>query len=546
GSMAPAGVPENTSLENIPVIVSKCREAFNDDANRDLKKRKQVLRSLLNLVEENTDEFCKAIHRDRRRHRDETVVMEILPLRNEVWHLIEHMDEYVKPVKPTMEGAAALDDCELQYEPLGVVLVIGTWNYPLLLILQPLLGALAAGNTAVIKPSELAPATAELLTKLLPKYVSSDVVGIVNGGVSETTAVLKERFDHILYTGSARVAEIVMAAAAKHLTPVTLELGGKSPVVVDDTCADNMKVVAERIMWGKIINAGQTCIAPDYVVVEKSMESVLVDALAEARKAMLGDKFLKVLKGELLVKQKQQFLEESDYPRIVNASHFQRLMEFMKGGKVAVGGEADEATLTIAPTILTNIDPTHPVMQEEIFGPILPVLTYENEKDILKIINSREKPLALYVFSNNKRFIRGVESRTSSGAVVVNDVVVHAGADGLPFGGVGRSGMGAYHGRYSFETFSHRRPVMRRGFLFSSIDTVRFPPYTTAKSRVLNSLLKPSAEVAGAVGRSVWGVAALARVVEVGYHYMRFLMAGETTPAPSSSEPFSKSPRSNE
>ncbi|CCD15885.1 unnamed protein product [Trypanosoma congolense IL3000] len=533
--MMSEGILECTPLQEIPNIVSVCRTAYNEGINREVERRKKHLYALLALVEENVDEFCAAIHQDRRRHREETMFMEMAPLRSEVWHFIDHLHEYVKPIAPSVEGAAALDDCEMQYEPLGVVLIIGPWNYPLLLVLQPLVGALAAGNTAVIKPSELAPATAALLARLTPKYIPKEVVGIVNGGVNEATTLLQERFDYILYTGGSRVAEVVMAAAAKHLTPVTLELGGKSPVIVDSLCGSDVNVAAERIMWGKIVNAGQTCIAPDYVLVSKDMASALVEALAEARRKMMGDELLDILKqgkNNTRSDEKQKYLRDCAYPRLVHASHFQRLVKFMEGGKVAVGGEVDEESLTIAPTILTDVQLDHPVMKEEIFGPILPIIPYETLAEVLKIINGGEKPLALYIFSKNKKFISEVERHTSSGAVLVNDVIMHAGAMGLPFGGVGRSGMGAYHGKYSFQTFSHLRPIMRRCFTFSSLDAVRFPPYSRAKSRVLESFLKPSAEVVGTVGRRVWGLATVVRIAEVGYHYARFLLsqnANETT-----------------
>ncbi|KAG8346107.1 putative Aldehyde dehydrogenase family [Trypanosoma vivax] len=509
---------EYTPLIEISKVVERCREKFYADVNRSLQQRKESLRAVLRLVDENTNLLCDAIRRDLRRNANDTLLMEVFPLRQEVWHLLEHLDEYASTVQPKMEGVAALDTCGIVYEPLGVVLIIGTWNYPMLLVLQPLIGALAAGNTVVLKPSELAPATASLLSELLPKYLPRGLVEVVNGAVEETTTLLKERFDHIMYTGNSRVAKIIMTAAAKHLTPVTLELGGKSPVVVDVSCNSDINVVARRIMWGKLLNAGQTCIAPDYVLVESSMQSKLIDALAEARRAMMGDTLL-----SMITQKNQQYLRECDYPRLINGTHFQRIVRMMEGGKITFGGEMDEASLTIAPTVLVDIQNDHLLMQEEIFGPLLPVIPFKTTADVLKMIKSKEKPLALYVFSNNKHFIGEIQSNTSSGAFVVNDVIVHAGACGLPFGGVGHSGMGAYHGWFSFETFSHRRPVMKRTFAFSSADEFRFPPHSEAKLRVAAALLKPAAEVAGSVGRRLWFVAAAARVVDVGLKYAGYL-----------------------
>jgi acyl-CoA reductase-like NAD-dependent aldehyde dehydrogenase len=329
----------------------------------------------------------------------------------------------------------------------------------------PLAAALAAGNVAVVKPSELVPHTSSLLARLVAATFEPDVVACVEGAVPETTALLAERFDHILYTGNGRVARIVMQAAARHLTPVTLELGGKSPCIVDADC--DIETAARRIAWGKFINSGQTCIAPDYVLVHRSREEELVRLLAKNVRAFYGD----------------DPQASPDFARVVSEQHVDRLAKLLESGTAAVGGRVDRADRYVAPTILRDVAPDSPIMQEEIFGPILPVLPVDDVDEAVRFVARREKPLALYVFTNRPEVEERVLAGTSSGGVTVNAVAWHAGNPNLPFGGVGESGMGAYHGRHGFETFSHRKPVLKKS---TKVDPkMAYPPYTRIKKALI-------------------------------------------------------------
>ncbi len=327
-------------------------------------------------------------------------------------------------------------------DPLGVVLIIAPWNYPLQLALAPLVGALAAGNTALVKPSELAPATSAAIAELLPRYLGEEAVAVVEGAVPETTALLEQRFDHIFYTGNGAVGRIVMTAAAKHLTPVTLELGGKSPVVVEPGA--DLAVTARRIARGKFLNAGQTCVAPDYVLAIGDTAAGLEKELADAVRELFGD----------------NPAESTDYGRIVNERHFDRLTALLDDGRTVVGGAHDRDARYLAPTVLADVPETAPVMRAEIFGPILPVLTVPDLDAAIAFINERDKPLALYAFTESADTKRRLAEETSSGALVFGLPVSHLAMPELPFGGVGESGMGRYHGEYSIDTFSHLKAVV--------------------------------------------------------------------------------------
>lgn len=331
-----------------------------------------------------------------------------------------------------------------QYDPLGVVLVIAPWNYPAQLLLAPMLGALAAGNAVVVKPSELAPATSAFVARRLPEYLDTDAVAVVEGGIPETTALLAERFDHIFYTGNGTVGRIVMTAAAQHLTPVTLELGGKSPAFVDRDA--DLSVVADRLARGKFLNAGQTCVAPDYVLTDPETARALEPVLAKAVEGLYGT----------------DAATSTEYGRIVNERHFDRLSGLLDSGRVVVGGGSDRATKYIAPTVLADVDPDSPVMGEEIFGPVLPIVTVPGLDEAVEFINDRDKPLALYVFTESDVTRERLAAETSSGGLGFGLPLAHLTVSDLPFGGVGESGMGNYHGRYSIETFSHRKAVLEK------------------------------------------------------------------------------------
>ncbi|KAK4812241.1 hypothetical protein QYF61_011263 [Mycteria americana] len=383
---------------------------------------------------------------------------EILGVLGELALAMDKLPSWAAPQPVKRNLLTMRDDAYVCPEPLGVVLIIGAWNYPFTLIMQPLIGAIAAGNAVVVKPSEISENTARLVADLLPQYLDRELYPVVTGGVPETTELLEQRFDHILYTGNSRVGKIVMAAAAKHLTPVTLELGGKSPCYIDKDC--DLAVACRRITWGKYMNCGQTCIAPDYILCDPSIQSKVVENIKATLQEFYGE----------------DVKSSPDYERIVNKHHFRRILGLLEGQKIAHGGEADEASCFIAPTILTDVSPESKVMEEEIFGPILPILTVKSVDEAIEFINRREKPLALYVFSNNKKLIKRVISETSSGGVTGNDVIMHFFLSTLPFGGVGNSGMGAYHGKHSFETFSHRRACLIKDLKMEGTNKLRYPP----------------------------------------------------------------------
>lgn len=454
---------------DIPDIVSGLRECFDSGRTRPLKWRLQQLEGIDRFLRDKERDIADALFADVGKPALEGIAAEISFVRSEIEFMRKHLEQWTRPEPVPTPLVIQPGKSRIEREPLGVVLIIGPWNYPFQLVISPLVGALAAGNCAIVKPSEIAPQTSRVVAQYLPEYVDPICVKVVEGGVAETTTLLEQRFDHIFYTGNGTVGRIVMAAAAKHLTPVTLELGGKSPCIVDASA--DLDVSARRIVWGKFFNAGQTCVAPDYVLVHDSVHDALVARLKDTVKKFYGD----------------HPKTSPDYARVVNKRHHKRLAALLESGDVVVGGDVDEDDLFIAPTILVNVAPDAPVMKEEIFGPILPVLSMPSIDDAIRFVNGRDKPLALYVFSRDESVQERVLSRTSSGGATVNHVWLHLGVPGLPFGGVGESGMGAYHGRASFETFTHRKPVLVKS---TRVDPPLFyPPYTETKSRLLRRLL---------------------------------------------------------
>ena len=354
-------------------------------------------------------------------------------------------------------------------EPVGVVLVIAPWNYPIHLLLVPVAGAIAAGNAVVMKPSEVTTTTSALLASLVPKYLDTSAIALVEGGVPETTDLLEQHFDHIFYTGNGTVGRIVMAAAVKNLTPVTLELGGKSPVIIDASA--NLRVAARRIAWGKWLNAGQTCIAPDYVMVNSSVRDGFVDELGKAITEFFGE----------------EPKESESYGRIVSPNHFARVSALMEGGTAVIGGETDAATRYIAPTVLLDVHPDAQIMKEEIFGPLLPIVDVASTDEAIAHINANPHPLALYVFTGDKRVAVDVIDRTTAGGVTVNGTIMHFSNPNLPFGGIGESGMGGYHGLSGVRLFQHMKPVLTRGTKMDP--SIAYPPYTDRKAKIFRKVL---------------------------------------------------------
>jgi aldehyde dehydrogenase (NAD+) len=461
-----------TSVDRIPEIVRHLREGFQRGALRDIESRRGQLQQLRALFTEQEDRLVDALVADVGKPRIEAYTTEIAFTINEIDHTLKHLDEWTKASKVKVPLTFKPGRATMRPEPLGTVCIIAPWNYPVQLLFAPLVPALAAGNTAVLKPSEVTPTVSALIEQLVPKYFDASTVAVVTGAVDETTALLQERFDHIFYTGNAKVGRVVMRAAAEHLTPVTLELGGKSPAIV---AADaNIEVAAKRIAWAKFLNAGQTCVAPDYVLVEASVEDQLVAALASAITGFYG----------------ADPRQSNDYARIVNEHHHDRLMQLLdRGGYDAtvIGGTGDRASRYIAPTVLAGVKPDAAVMDSEIFGPILPVLTVNDVDEAIQFVNDRDKPLALYAFSSSDDTLEHVVAHTSSGGVTLNHAVLHLAVPDLPFGGVGESGMGGYHGKAGFDTFSHSKAVLDKPM--RPDPALLYPPYTNTKKKIIRKFM---------------------------------------------------------
>jgi aldehyde dehydrogenase (NAD+) len=449
--------------------VEKLRQAYGMGRTRSYEWRVSQLKALKNFLIEREKEIDEALWKDLRKGHFESVLSEQGVVIGEIDFTLKHLSSWMQSSSASTPLVDQPGHCLIYPQPLGVVLIIGAWNYPINLLLAPLVGALAAGNAAVLKPSELAQATSGVLARFMPDYMDQEAILVMEGGIPETSEILAIPFDSIFFTGSGKVGKIVMTKAAEHLTPVTLELGGKSPaIILADT---NLKVAARRVAWGKFMNSGQTCIAPDYVLAEASIESQFIEELKLAVTEFYGaDPKL-----------------SPDYCRIVNDQNFKRLLGLMGGGEVVCGGEVDEKEKYIAPTILKKVTGDMPVMQEEIFGPILPVLTIANLDAAVHFINKRPKPLALYLFSNDKSSHRKVIEETSSGGVLLNDVVMHMPVTSLPFGGVGASGMGSYHGKKSFDTFTHYKGVMAKATWLDI--PIRYAPYTDKKLKWVKRLI---------------------------------------------------------
>ncbi|XP_062874768.1 aldehyde dehydrogenase family 3 member B1 [Trichomycterus rosablanca] len=448
-------------MESHKEVIKRLQVAFRSGVTVPLQFRLTQLEALLSLLEDNETQILETLRKDLAKPKFEAVLSEIDIVANELRYTICNLQDWMQPSYVGKNLATKLDDCFVRREPLGVVLIIGAWNYPLQLILAPLIGAIAAGNCAILKPSEISQATESLLSDLIPKYLSQECFAVIRGGAEDTKLLLQNRFDHIFYTGSKVVARSIMQAAAVHLTPVTLELGGKCPCVIYGEL--DVKAAAKRLVWAKFFNAGQSCVAPDYILCTTEMRDMLIPAITEALEGFYGP----------------HVQQSPDYGRIVTDRHWNRLTELLEKskGKVVVGGDCSREEKFIAPTVVVDLQESDALMEEEIFGPILPIITVESLEQGISFINQREKPLALYVFSDNSQVVTTVLERTSSGGFCSNDGIVHMTLPGLPFGGVGESGMGCYHGRWSFETFSHRRACMLRTWKLERISALRYPPY---------------------------------------------------------------------
>lgn len=460
--------------EEANFLVKELRKSFNSGRTKSYEWRISQLESIAKMLAEKEKDIIEALHKDLAKPGFEAFISEVSQVKSACSEAIKELKHWMKPEKVKTSITTYPSSAEIVSEPLGVVLVISTWNFPFLLSMDPVIGAISAGNAVVLKPSEIAPATSSLLAKLLTDYLDNSAIRVVEGAIPETTALLEQKWDKILYTGSARVGRIVMTAAAKHLTPVILELGGKCPAVVDSNI--NLQVAARRIIAGKwACNAGQACISVDYIITKREFASTLMNALKDELEHCFG----------------KNPIESKDMSRIVSPLQFARLVKLLEedqvSDKIVLGGQKDENQLKIAPTILLDVPDDSTVMQEEIFGPILPILTVDNLEDSFDIIRSKPKPLAAYLFTNDEKLKKDFVQNISSGGMLINDTILHVATKGLPFGGVDESGMGSYHGKFSFDGFSHKKSVLYRSFDADS--TIRYPPYTPQKERLLKALI---------------------------------------------------------
>lgn len=448
---------EPISKPNFGSMVAKHRAYFMSGKTRSLEWREEQLKALSTMITENGDEMRAALWTDLRRNWIEADLVDVAGIAKEADHARASFRKWMTPLEDPTPPIVQLSEVRVRFDPLGVGLIIGAWNYPFLLTLSPLIAAIAAGNAAVIKPSELAPASADLLARLFPKYMDPEAFSVVLGAVPETTALLEQKWDHIFFTGGATVGKIVMTAAAKNLTPVVLELGGKCPAIVHSSA--NLAVSARRIAQGRWLNAGQTCTGVDHVLVFKDVK----------------DEFLSLLKNSITQFYGEDPSQSSDYARIVNERHHARLVGLIKYGDVYAGGQHDVNDKYIAPTILVNTPRDSPVMKEEIFGPVLPVLEVSSVEEVIDHVNTGPKPLGLYVFAEDMKVAERILDATESGDAAVNDCTIQPLMPELPFGGVGESGMGKYHGEWGFRAYTNARGVLYRG---TSVDgEIRYPPY---------------------------------------------------------------------
>ncbi|MGJ7919717.1 aldehyde dehydrogenase [Neobacillus sp. LXY-4] len=435
-------------MNTIQALIKKQKAFFRTDKTKDIAFRLDALQKLRTAIKTNEKQLIEALKVDLNKSEFEAYTTEVGIILEEIRFTTRHLRSWVKPKRVKTPITHFGSTSYIYPEPYGVSLIISPWNYPFQLAIAPLIGAIAAGNCAVIKPSELTPKTSEVLGRLIQDIFPEEYIVVFQGGVETSQALLNEKFDYIFFTGSVPVGKIIMEAASKHLTPVTLELGGKSPCIVHEDA--NIKLAAKRIAWGKYINAGQTCVAPDYLYIHQSIKHDFLTALKVAIHELYGE----------------HPLNNEDYTHIVSEKHYNRLCSFLDNGEIFTGGKTMENGFVIEPTVLTNITWEDPVMQDEIFGPILPVLEYSELTEAIEGIHKHPNPLALYIFSESRAIQEEVLNRISFGGGCINDTVYHLGSPHLPFGGVGSSGIGAYHGKGSFDTFSHGKSVLKQTTLF--------------------------------------------------------------------------------
>ncbi len=472
-------VVEKVNTSRIGSIFRKQQEKCVELRKEAIRKRKERLEKLSNWLFANRERIKKAVHEDFKKPLPEVDTTELYPVLAEIRHTLGNLDDWARPVKVDAPFTYFGTRSEIQFEPKGVCLIIAPWNFPFNLCVGPLISCLAAGNTAFLKPSELTPSTSKLISEMIPEIFQEEIVTVVEGGPDVAAFLLGLPFDHIFFTGSPTVGKVVMKAAAENLASVTLELGGKSPTVIDASA--NLKDAAKRVAFGKFFNNGQTCIAPDYVLIE---EKVKEHFLAELKKCVIN-----------LFASNNTVDEDSPYyARIVNARHFQRLNQLLqdavqRGAMLEMSGPVNQETRFMHPMILSNVSMESRLMEEEIFGPILPILTFKSTEEVLRIIQGKPKPLALYIFSNRRLFRKAILNQTSAGGVCINDCIMQFTHPNLPFGGVNNSGLGKSHGRYGFLAFSNEKPILKQKSGFAA-PYLLYPPYKPKMKWIIDMLLR--------------------------------------------------------
>lgn len=451
-------------------LLKKQHDFFGTNQTKDLPFRKGLLKKLYHVIEQNEDKMYAAIFQDIGKSKLETLATEIGLIKAEISHTLKHLDhwaskEYVPTVLANLPASSYIIS-----EPLGTILIIGAWNYPYLLSLHPLVSAIAAGNTAILKPSELAAHTSAMITSIINDNFDPTIAYAIEGSVKETTDLLENKFDKIFFTGSTPVGKIIYKAAAKNLTPVTLELGGKSPAII--TANASLKLAAKRIIWGKFVNSGQTCVAPDYILVDASIR----------------EKFILELKKQLIAIHGTSPEKSEGLTRIINAHNFDRLTNLIDTDTLIHGGASSRETLFIEPTLLFPITKDHVIMEDEIFGPILPIIEFQHVKEAIDLIKEKPKPLALYIFTNSDKIKKRILLEISFGGGSINETLVHLGNHNLPFGGVGSSGTGNYHGKFGFDNFSHKKGIHEKPNWFEP--NIKYPPFTHLKTKIIRWLLR--------------------------------------------------------
>ena len=455
--------------QDIETIVKNCRIFFETNKTKSYEFRISQLLKLQEVLNQNKKELLNALYSDLHKTEMEGFFSEFAIVRGELKFAIKHLKKWIKPKRVPTSIAHFKSSSKIMYEPFGTVLIMSPWNYPLNLTLAPLVGAIAAGNCAVVKPSNYSPATSEVIKKVISENFPPEYISVITGGREENSKLLEQRFDYIFFTGGTTVGKLVMEAAAKYVTPVTLELGGKSPCVVEKSA--NLKVAARRIAFGKYLNAGQTCVAPDYLLIQDEVKEKFIEELKEALKEFFPT---------------ETYLD-MHLPHIVNEKHFDRLMGLIEGEKIITGGNGEKSRKFIEPTVLDNITFDSKIMQEEIFGPILPVISFKTIEEAIKLIKSREKPLASYLFTTDSNIEKKFLNEVSFGGGCINDTIVHLASDHLPFGGVGFSGIGKYHGDESFKVFSNAKSILKKSNLIDI--KLRYHPYSEKKLNIINKMM---------------------------------------------------------